>query len=223
MNNSLYDIDFTFALPPTLKQDDEMLSLARIIAGELQENIRLARLNIIYARIDKLPENVLDILAYDFHVDWYDYSYPVSVKRQIIKDSVKVHKRLGTKYAVETVLSNVFQKAWVSEWYEYGGRPYYFRINIDVSESGASIKENKELIRQIFFYKNLRSWIDEISYQAVSKPACIYTGSYHKVGTHITVHPYLPRSVSSRSDLYTGSMASISINLTNERGAFADG
>ena len=34
------------------------------------------------------------------HVDWYDYSYPIEAKRNILRDSVKVHKKMGTKYAI---------------------------------------------------------------------------------------------------------------------------
>ena len=43
----------------------------------------------------KLSEELIDILAYDMHVDWYDYSYPVDMKREIVKNSVKVHKKNG--------------------------------------------------------------------------------------------------------------------------------
>ena len=48
-------------------------------------------------RFLELDEQTLDILAYDLHVDWYDHSYPIEVKRQTIKDSVKIHRRLGTR------------------------------------------------------------------------------------------------------------------------------
>ena len=55
-----------------------MLALARVVAAELQTTAQLSRLNLIYARIDELEESVLDILAYDLHVDWYSYEYPLA-------------------------------------------------------------------------------------------------------------------------------------------------
>jgi len=123
----LYSVDFTRSLPPTLKDDPEINALGRAIAGQLQITAQQIRRNIIYARIDELDEQTLDILAYDLHVDWYDHSYPIEVKRQTIKDSVKIHRRLGTKYAVETALGAVFPGTRVEEWFEYGGDPYTFR------------------------------------------------------------------------------------------------
>ena len=113
--NDLYSIDFTRSLPPALKNDPNMLALAQTIAEQLQATARQIKQNIIYARIDELDEQTLDILAYDLHVDWYDYSYPIEVKRRTIKDSVRVHRRLGTKYAVETALGAVFPGTKVQE------------------------------------------------------------------------------------------------------------
>lgn len=75
----LYSVDFTRSLPPTLKDDPEINALGRAIAGQLQITAQQIRRNIIYARIDELDEQTLDILAYDLHVDWYDHSYPIEV------------------------------------------------------------------------------------------------------------------------------------------------
>ena len=71
-DNDLYSVDFTRALPPVLKNDPNMLAIATVIAEQLQATAQQIRKNIIYARIDELEEPILDILAYDLHVDWYD-------------------------------------------------------------------------------------------------------------------------------------------------------
>lgn len=160
MNNTVYDIDFTRALPQTLKNDESILALGRVIAGELQENIRLSRLNVIYARIDELEEPLLDILAYDFHVDWYDPDSPPEVKREIIKQSVKVHKRLGTKYAVESVVRAYFGSGEVREWWEYGGEPHHFKIisgNPNVTDEQAA-----RFFRILEVVKRKSSWLETI-------------------------------------------------------------
>ena len=162
MNNTVYDIDFTRSLPPSLKSDTKMLALGKIIAGELQKNIRLAKHTIVYARIDELSENLLDVLAHDLHVDWYDDSLSVDVKRATIKNSVRVHKRLGTKYAVETALNAIYPDTAVKEWFEYGGDPYTFRIQI---KAAADAEKQAQVLEQIRFYKNLRSHLDEIVYR----------------------------------------------------------
>ena len=127
-NEDFYSADFTNSLPPTLKNDPDMMALAQTISAQLQTTAAEVRKNIIYARIDELDEATLDVLAYDLHVDWYDYSYPIEVKRRTIRDSIQVHRRLGTKYAVEKALGAVYPGTKVEEWFEYGGQPYWFKI-----------------------------------------------------------------------------------------------
>lgn len=164
MNDTLYQIDFTRSLPPTLKDDENMLALARSIAGELQKNARLSRLNIIYARIDELDERLLDVLAYDLHVDWYDYAYPIEAKRAVIRDSVRVHKRLGTLYAVETALGSVYPQSEVEEWFDYNGEPFSFRVVLDVTNAKAPA-EYFEIKRAVDSYKRLTAHMDDLIYQ----------------------------------------------------------
>lgn len=164
MSNSMYDIDFTRALPLPLKNDKNMLALGRVVAAELQENIRLSRLCIIYARIDELEEDILDVLAYDLHVDWYDDSYPVEAKREVIKNSVRVHKRLGTKYAVVTALRSVFPYSEVEEWFEYNGTHHRYRIVLDLTDAKAPA-DLEQIIQTARFYKRMTAHLDEIIYQ----------------------------------------------------------
>ena len=164
MNNTIYDIDLTRMLPPSLKEDEKILSLGRVIAGELQKNATLARQSIIYARIDELDENILDILAYDLHVDWYDYTYSIEAKRALIKDSVRVHKRLGTKFAVETALGGLHPNSYIEEWFQYGGEPFSFRVVLDTTHSraGAGYFEIRKAVES---YKRLSAHMDDLIYQ----------------------------------------------------------
>jgi phage tail P2-like protein len=160
MSNTVYDVDFTRALPEPLKNDENMLALGRVIADELQENIRLARLNIIYARIDELEEAVLDILAHDLHIDWYDCESPIDIKRTVIKESVKVHKLMGTRPGVESVVRAYFGSGEVRHWYEYGGEPHHFRV---ISSNPSMTDERfTEFIRIMSSVKRLSSWLDNI-------------------------------------------------------------
>lgn len=164
MNENIFDVDFTKTLPPTLKNDKNMLGLAKVVADELQKTARLSRLNLIYARIDELEENVLDILAYDLHVDWYAYDYPIAAKRAIIKDSVAVHKRLGTLYAVKKALGSVYPQSEVEEWFDYGGEPFSFRVILDVTNARASA-EYFTVNKAVESYKRLTAHMDDLIYQ----------------------------------------------------------
>ena len=161
--NDVFSIDFTRAMPPTLRNDPAMLALGQSIAGELQENIRLASLTLIFHRIDELDENVLDILARDMHVDWWDDSHPIEVKRRILRDSVRVHMRLGTRFAIETPLRNIFPNSNVQEWFEYGGTHHRFRIHLNVSDYNMPIDIGR-VLWAVNFYKRLTAHLDDLSY-----------------------------------------------------------
>ena len=211
-DNDIYSVDFTRSLPPPLKNDPEMNALGRVIAEQLQITARQIRQNIIYARIDELDEQTLDILAYDLHVDWYDHSYPIEVKRQTIKDSVKIHRRLGTKYAVETALGAVFPGTRVEEWFEYDGDPYTFRVIINATENGVTAAQQAAVLERVIFYKNLRSHLEAVRFK-VEKKTAVHVVGYHSIGTRLEVWPYLAEDIETSGALFVGGSLSLARRL----------
>lgn len=152
------------AFPIALQKDKSAVSIgdgtAELLAARLRE-IDLLR---IYTRIDELDEEMLDILAYDFKVDWWDPNYSVEEKRQTLKDSWLVHKKMGTKAAVEAAISAIYPATQVKEWFEYGGKPYFFKLLIDLTGVIANPEAHERILNRVSYYKNLRSHIDEIEY-----------------------------------------------------------
>lgn len=164
MNRNIKEADFYQSFPQALKRDEKMAALGRLIAEELHITANEAEKNIIFANIDNLEERWLDVLAYDLHIDWYDYDYQIEAKRAVIKDSIRVHQKLGTKAAVETALGSIHPNSEIKEWFEYGGKPYTFRIILDVSISRVNVKL-KEVIDTVNMYKRLTACIDTVDYR----------------------------------------------------------
>lgn len=162
--NEIKDTDFIVTFPPALKKDSSMLALGKLIAEELHTTAQITRKNRIYANIDELAEEWLDILAYDFHVDWYDYDYPIEAKRAMIKDSIRVHQKLGTTGATERALGGLHPKSEIEEWYDYGGKPFYFRIILDTTHSRV-VANYDEIVSTIDIYKRLTAHLDGLYYQ----------------------------------------------------------
>lgn len=162
--NDIYSMDFSQLLPTALSHDPKMVTLAKAIAGQLLEVSGHINDVLIYSNFDQLPEALVDILAYDMHVDWYDYSYPLSVKRDLVKNSVRVHKRMGTKFAVETALGGLWPDSEVEEWFEYGGTPHHFRVVCDVTENRITASYG-QIINTVQMYKRLSSHLEDIVYQ----------------------------------------------------------
>ncbi len=165
MSETIYDSDFTKYLPRPLTHDPKMIALAKAAADELLRVSGAVENVLIYSRIDELPEELLDILAYDMHVDWYDFSYPLSAKRDLLKSSVRVHKKMGTKYAIEKALSALYPESEVEEWFEYEGEPGRFRIVCDVTNSRIAASYS-DIVRAVRLYKRLSAHMDEVVYQA---------------------------------------------------------
>lgn len=147
-------------LPDVLRKDKKMRALAQVVADALsarKEEIDRLR---IYTQIDNLPEDLLDILAHDFKVDWYGYDYGIEAKRALIKDSFQVHKKLGTRGAVEKALSDIYPGSEIEEWFDYGGLPFFFRIILDVTQQRVSITHD-EVIRAVDMNKPIRAHLQD--------------------------------------------------------------
>jgi len=152
--------------PDYLRKDETIMALAESIAekfGALPELVDGIR---IYAMINELPNELLDILAYDFKVDWWDPNYTIEQKRQTLKDSWDVHRTLGTKHAVVTAISAIYPYTEILEWFEYNGPPFEFRILIDSTHEGYSPTLHKRVLERLEYYKNLRSTPYQIEYTA---------------------------------------------------------
>lgn len=162
------------ALPEALRQDSSVLALAESVAGLLASRPEeIDRLR-IYPAIDALPENLLDILAYDFKVDWWDPEYSLDEKRWTLKTSWKVHKTLGTKAALEAAMSAVYPGTEVEEWFEYGGEPHHFRVFIRGEETAIGPGRLDEFKKAIVRVKRLSSWLDSIITSTAMEPAVVY-------------------------------------------------
>lgn len=148
------------SFPQVLRNDEKLAALASSIAEKLAQRREEIRRVAIYSRIDDLPEDLLDILAHDFKVDWYNPDYPIEAKRSLLKSCWSVHRRLGTKGAIVTALSGIYPGSTVEEWFEYGGEPYFFRVVLDVTDQFMDIS-HEEIVRTIDIYKSLRSQLEE--------------------------------------------------------------
>ncbi len=174
-------------LPEALAKDENMLALASAIADELALRPSEIASLLIYSRINELPEDMLDILAYDFKVDWWDYNYSLAEKRKTLKDSWNVHSTLGTKRAVEKAISAIYPDTKVDEWFNYGGDPYHFKLLIDATYENIDPAKHQRVLDRVEYYKNLRSHLDGIEYTAVPAGYCRSYGAVAVAGMRLEI------------------------------------
>lgn len=86
--------------------------------------------------VDIVDPSVLPALAWQFHVEGYDSREAISIQRQQIRDSIRLHRRYGTPWAVRRVLElagytqvRIIENARVRQGYDgqcyYDGQAYY--------------------------------------------------------------------------------------------------
>ena len=175
--NNLTAENMLSTLPSVLKADSSTEALAEVTADAIVQRIDENQVGMVYISIDIQEEELLDILAKDFKVDWWSADYSLEEKRDILKKSWHVHRLLGTKAAVESAISSVYGSAHVEEWFEYDGEPYHFRVLIDSEETMADSDKLKTVISKIIYYKNLRSELDDINFTQVQEMPKRYIGT----------------------------------------------
>lgn len=158
---SKFSVDaFMANLPDVILEDEHLKQLAEVAARVMFNRLPDSRKAAIYCRIEELDESLLDILAEDLKIDWYDYDASLSTKRRQVADNWYVHKRLGTVSAVKRGMSDVWPNSTLEEWFEYGGDPYHFRVIQDASGSDQPIHVN-DIMTAIRLYKPVRAVLDD--------------------------------------------------------------
>lgn len=164
-------------LPRVLLEDEGMAALANSVAAVLEKRRGEVQNIAIYTRIDQLPGDLLDILARDFKIDWWDNRLDLQTKRQLLKDCWHTHRILGTKEAVVRTLRTLYGFFDIREWWEYEGEPGYFRIE---TESFPLICELKQFLGALDGVKRLSAHLEKIDVTA-KVPETVGVGVAQKI------------------------------------------
>lgn len=149
---------FRELLPDSLSSDPSVRAAAAALDEVLDATTRAIPGVLLYAR---LPEPVLDHLAWQLHVEGYEAAVDVAAKRQLIAGSLLLHRRRGTPWAVRTALEAALHvPATVKQWFEYGGEPYFFRVRLELGGAELDEAAQRNALQLILDYKNVRSWLD---------------------------------------------------------------
>ena len=161
--NDLQNLNLIELLPTSIASDETIRNICNAIAEKLQTINEKAELVLLLPRLDQLPETLVDELAWQYHVDFYDYAADINKKRALVRKAIDWHRRKGTPAAVEEVCTAVFKSAKVYENWEYGGEPYHFQVRM-ISEGIPDKSVLDNLYRAIKESKNVRSWLDALSF-----------------------------------------------------------
>lgn len=156
---SFYDGQLTDLLPHNLTDDPA----AWAYSFALREGTRLlyqyTQLCYVYCSIDTMPDNILNLLALELRTQYYTDSLDIDTKRSLVRNTMIWYMTAGTPIAVEELVTTVFGEGRVLEWFEYGGKPYYFKI---VTEASLTKDIDSMFHNMLQRVKNTRSHMEAI-------------------------------------------------------------
>ena len=175
-------------LPPPLAGDKRFEALGQVAARI--SDVDLSQL-MIYL-VDTVNASALPHLAEQLHVlgEGWQFAGDDGERRRLLKRAVELHRHKGTRWAIQQVLEMLEMSGKVSEWFEYGGQPYHFKVDVDLTTRGVDEATFDDLVKLINEYKNVRSHLEQlaISLSNVSQvPALTATVLSGEVAT---VFPY---------------------------------
>ena len=156
---NIYAASLLDILPESILLDPKLRASAEALDAQFQAVTAATREVLHLPRLDELSGNILDYLAEQFHLDFYEPLYLTETeKKNLIRESIAWHRIKGTPAAVEKIAHDAFADAEILEWFEYGGEPYHFKIK------SHGFKETPDgwatFVRMINTAKNVRSWCD---------------------------------------------------------------
>lgn len=106
MSSRLHDLSLRNIAPASILGDGVVDAAIDAIDPQISDASLSIREAAIFSRIDELPEHMIDLLAWQFHCDFYEpIPLPLGVKRALVKDSIPWHRKKGTLWAIKRLLS----------------------------------------------------------------------------------------------------------------------
>ena len=172
--------------PPSIRELQHLVDAFDVSFEELKKHIIKV---LIYPRIDEIEdERLLDLLGWQFHIEGYDQAQTIQEKRNLIKYAIELHRYKGTPYAVKKVFQALNLEADLSEWFDYNGDPYKFKVLVkSVIQDEDTYRRLTELINE---YKNVRSWLDAIGFHREYSQTLYYAFAqkdrkHYHIGLHV--------------------------------------
>ena len=172
----LKDSLMTDILPGHL-ETAEVKALAYAVGQQIRQLCSYADKSRTYAALASAPDTVLDVLAAELRTPAYDETLPVETKRELVASTLTFYTHLGTPAALEQLISILFAKGRVAEWYNYNGSEYHFKVQIDIAADAVDDAKQAQVQAWVNQYKNQRSILDTIEYYETGAEAVAFTAA----------------------------------------------
>ena len=133
MIKGLKDAQIADGLPHVLAEQPWVRALSLAMLELHRKTMDYIDASQIYTAIDTVAEEVLDALAVNWKIDWYDTGYDIEQKRRIVKTALNIRRTMGTAGAARTQADAIYPGTKLEEWFEYGGTHGKFRLRVNIT------------------------------------------------------------------------------------------
>lgn len=122
-------------IPESIAGDRRIMNAARSIGKMIDELVLNSDIPSLIVRMNSLSSAQLDHLALMFDISTWRDSWPVEMKRSVIKTIIRIKSRVGTRYAVREALSSLGASVTLREWWQTNpkGDPHTFSVTATLS------------------------------------------------------------------------------------------
>ncbi|WP_038908154.1 phage tail protein I [Dickeya oryzae] len=162
---------------------------------------------------ERCPAQLLPYLAWALSVDRWDKRWSEQTKRQVIKAAWLVHRQKGTLAALRRVVEPFGYLIRVTEWWQTGGQPGTFRLDIGVQDAGITEETYLELERLIADAKPVSRHLLGLNIvMDCAGNILLAAGQYS--GDALTVYPYFPETITTTGIDVRGAVVHLSDNMS---------
>ncbi len=143
---------------------------------------------------DLCPAYLLPYLAWATSVDYWQEDWDEQTKRNVIKAAWLVHKIKGTRTAVKQMIAAFGYAATLKEWFNIGGTPGTFEINVDVFGLGISQEIEQVIYNLVRLTKPVSRHISKLRVMLTTRLTQHYSLAAIS-GETTTILPYIPSKI----------------------------
>lgn len=187
-------------LPPPLASAARFQALGQI-ASRLNA---LALTPVLVYLIDTVDASALPHLADQFRVlgEGWQFARDDGERRALIKRAIEIKRHRGTPWAIDQVLAILKLSGELQEWFQYGGKAYHFKVNVNLAERGIDEATYAALVALIAKYKNVRSTLESLSVMSIVRAPVPLMAAVTLAGEVTTIYPKMPADMVLASPHY---------------------
>lgn len=143
----------------------EVTAVSYAVGKAMQKFQSFSQSTYLYAKISRVPDKVLDLMALEANTQYYAADLPRETKERLVNQTYAWYMRAGTPSVIESFLRTILDGGYIEEWFNYKGSPYHFKAYARAFEDelippgyGTEIK------KQIEIYKNTRSVLETFAF-----------------------------------------------------------